>query len=57
MLNNHALDVLVCPVCKGKLQYNREDQELICRFDKLAYPISQGIPMMIEASARKLESN
>ena len=56
MLNNNALDLLVCPVCKGKLQYDKEHQELICRFDKLAYPISQGIPMMIAGSARKLES-
>ena len=56
MLNNNALDVLVCPVCKGKLQYDKEQQELICRFDKLAYPISQDIPMMIVESARKLES-
>ena len=56
MLNNNALDVLVCPVCKGKLQYDKEHQELICRFDKLAYPISRGIPMMVEETARKLES-
>ena len=56
MLTNHALDVLVCPVCKGKLQYDKDHQELICRFDKLAYPISRGIPMMLEESARKLES-
>lgn len=56
MLNNNALDVLACPICKGKLQYNKEQQELICRFDKLVYPISQGIPMMMVESARKLES-
>lgn len=57
MLNNNALDVLVCPVCKGKLSYDREHQELICRFDKLAYPVSQGIPMMLVESARTLEES
>lgn len=56
MLSNNALELLVCPVCKGKLQYDKEHQELICRFDKLAYPISQDIAMMVVESARKLES-
>lgn len=53
---NNGLDVLVCPQCKGKLVYDAEHQELICRFDRLAYAISQGIPMMLVESARKLES-
>lgn len=55
MLNNKGLDILVCPQCKGKLVYDVEHQELICRFDHLAYPIVQGIPMMLIESARKLE--
>jgi len=57
MLKNTGLDILVCPLCKGKLAYETEAQELICRFDKLAYPIFQGIPMMVVESARKLENN
>jgi uncharacterized protein YbaR (Trm112 family) len=55
MLDNNALDILVCPVCKGKLVYDKEQQELICRFDKLAYPIAQNIPMMLVDRARKLD--
>lgn len=56
MLSTNALDLLVCPICKGKLKYDREHKELICRFDRLAYPISQDIPMMVVESARKLEA-
>lgn len=57
MLNNTGLDILVCPLCKGKLAYEAEKQELICHFDKLAYPIFQNIPMMLVENARKLENN
>lgn len=46
------LDVIACPVCKGKLQYNAEEQTLICRFDRLSYSIKEGIPVLIEAQAR-----
>lgn len=49
------LEILACPICKGKLEYKREEQELICKFDKLAYPIKEGIPVMLESEARKLE--
>ena len=48
------LDILVCPVCKGPLLYNKERQELICKPDRLAYPIRDGIPTMLEDEARKL---
>jgi hypothetical protein len=48
------LDILACPVCKGKVLYNQETQELICKFDKLAYPILDGIPVMLDDRARKL---
>lgn len=44
------LDLLVCPLCKGKLLL--KDEELICRFDRLAYPIRDGIPVMIEQEGR-----
>ncbi len=48
------LEILACPICKGKLIYNRSAQELICKLDKLAYPIRNGIPVMLEEQARYL---
>lgn len=50
------LEILVCPLCKGKLQHDRERQELICRPDALAFPIRDGIPVMLESEARTLEA-
>lgn len=49
------LDILVCPICKASLEYRREEQELICQPCKLAYPIRDGIPVMLEDEARPLE--
>lgn len=49
-MDNALLDLLVCPLCKGKLILKQ--QELICRFDRLAYPIRDGIPVMLENEAR-----
>lgn len=51
-VDKHLLDLLVCPLCKGKLLL--KNQELICRFDRLAYPIRDGIPVMLEQEAREL---
>jgi uncharacterized protein YbaR (Trm112 family) len=48
------LEILVCPLCKGKLAYNKEAAELICKADRLAYPVKDGIPVMLEEEARKL---
>jgi len=48
------LEILVCPLCKGPLVYRREAAELICRGDRLAYPVKDGIPVMLEEDARKL---
>lgn len=48
------LDILVCPICKGPLVYRKAEQELICRPCRLAYPIRDGIPVMLEDEARKL---
>ncbi len=53
-MEKFLLDILVCPVCKGKLDYHKDDQELICKFDKLAYPIRDDIPVMLESEARKI---
>jgi uncharacterized protein YbaR (Trm112 family) len=48
------LEILVCPICKGPLDYRREASELICRADRLAYPVRDGIPVMLEDEAREL---
>ncbi|HVT55587.1 MAG TPA: Trm112 family protein [Xanthobacteraceae bacterium] len=54
-LDPKLLEILVCPVTKGPLEYDREKQELISRKAKLAYPIRDGIPIMLQEEARKLE--
>ncbi|MCP9759587.1 Trm112 family protein [Aquitalea sp. S1-19] len=48
------LEILVCPLCKGPLVYDKVAQELICKPDRLAFPITDGIPMMLESEAREL---
>ncbi len=52
--DTQLLDVLACPLCKGKLHFNKADQELICRADRLAFPIREHIPVMLEDEARTL---
>ena len=49
------LEILVCPLTKGPLEYDRDKQELISRSAKLAYPIRDGIPIMLPEEARKIE--
>jgi uncharacterized protein len=51
-VDKKLLDILVCPLCKGSLLLRKK--ELICRFDRLAYPIRDGIPVMLEQEARLL---
>lgn len=53
-LDIKLLDIIACPVCKGKLYYNKAAHELVCRFDKLAYPLEEGIPVLLENRARAL---
>lgn len=54
-MDHRLLDILVCPLCKGPLQYDKAAQELICRADRLAYPIRDDIPVMLESEARRLD--
>ncbi|MDR0251020.1 MAG: Trm112 family protein [Burkholderiales bacterium] len=54
-LDPKLLEILVCPVTRGTLIYNAERQELVSKSAKLAYPIRDGIPVMLEDEARKLE--
>ena len=53
MLDEKLLEILVCPVTKGPLEYDREKEELVCRASGLAYPVRDGIPIMLESEAEK----
>ena len=53
-IDKKLLDILVCPICKKELYYQEDVQELICRLDKLAYPIRDDIPIMLPTEARQL---
>ena len=54
-MDTRLLEILACPLCKGPLQYAKQQQALVCRADRLAYPIRDGIPVMLEDEARRLE--
>lgn len=53
-MDSKLLDILVCPICKGPLVYHKAVQELICKADRLAFPIRDDIPVMLESEARAL---
>ena len=53
-MDGKLLEILVCPVCKGDLVYKKDAQELICKADRLAYPIRDDIPVMLEVEARRI---
>ncbi len=53
-MDKKLLDILVCPICKGPLRYDRARGELACKADRLAFPIRDDIPVMLEDEARKL---
>jgi uncharacterized protein YbaR (Trm112 family) len=53
-MDKNLLGILACPICKGELIYDSANQELICRFDRLAYPIIDDIPVMLESRARRV---
>ena len=53
-MNPKLLDILVCPICKGPLVFRKAEKELVCRPDRLAFPIRDDIPVMLEDEARKL---
>jgi uncharacterized protein YbaR (Trm112 family) len=54
MMDKNLLGILACPVCKGELLYDSANSELICRFDRLAYPIIDDVPVMLESRARRV---
>ena len=56
-MDKKLLSILVCPVSKAPLDYDAAAQELICKASGLAYPIREGIPVMLEVEARQLNSD
>jgi uncharacterized protein YbaR (Trm112 family) len=54
-MDTRLMELLVCPLCKGPLQHDRERHELTCAADRLAYPVRDGIAVMLETEARPLE--
>lgn len=53
-MDNKLLSILACPCCKGELVYKKEQNELVCKVDGLAFPIRDDIPVMLEEEARTL---
>jgi len=56
-MDKKLLDILACPLCKGPLVHKKEDKELICKADRLAFPIRDDIPVMLEEEARRLPAD
>lgn len=55
-MDARLLDILVCPICKGPLDYCKDKQDLVCKADRLAFPIRDGIPVMLEDEALQLSA-
>jgi uncharacterized protein len=55
-MDTRLLDLLVCPICKGPLELRRDPVELVCHADRLAFPVRDDIPVMLEAQARALDA-
>lgn len=56
-MDKKLLDILVCPICKGNLYYDKKAAELICRVDRLAFPIRDDIPVMLQDEAREMPAD
>ncbi len=56
-MDKNLLEILACPICKGELLFDKTNQELICKFDRLAFPIIDDIPALLESRARRLGSD
>jgi uncharacterized protein len=57
MTDSRLLDILACPLCKGPVLFNAAAAAMICRADRLAFPVVDGVPVMLEGEARVLASN
>ncbi len=53
-MDDRLLDILACPLCKGPLKFQKASDVLVCRAERLAFPIRDGVPMMLEEDARQL---
>jgi uncharacterized protein len=53
-MDHRLLDILACPICKGPLVHRREAEELVCRGDRLAWPIRDGVPILLVGEAREI---
>ncbi|MBN6065728.1 Trm112 family protein [Aggregatibacter actinomycetemcomitans] len=53
-MNGKLLEIVACPSCHGRLEYDEQHQRLICRFEKIAYPIKNGIPVLLTEQAQPL---
>lgn len=53
-MDKKLLDILVCPACKGPLIFEKQKSELICKADRLGYPIRDDIPIMLQEEAREV---
>jgi uncharacterized protein YbaR (Trm112 family) len=53
-MDKKLLEIIACPICKGKLDYRKTQQELVCKFDKIAFPIKNDIPIMLEEESRTI---
>jgi uncharacterized protein len=56
-MDARLLEILACPVCKGTLTYHGDARVLVCRLDRLAYPIRDDVPVMLEEEARQLAAD
>jgi hypothetical protein len=56
-MDNALLEILACPACKGSVHYNKAKHELVCRGCRLAYPVRDGIPVMLTEEARELAAD
>ena len=57
MIDKKLLSILVCPVTKAPVEYDEENNELVCKASGLAYPVRDGIPVMLESEARQLTAD
>ncbi|CAH0533759.1 hypothetical protein VST7929_01634 [Vibrio stylophorae] len=55
-MDHRLFEIVACPVCQGKLHFDKENHQLICKFDRLAYPIVDDIPVLLETEAVALKS-
>ena len=56
-MDDRLLDILACPLCKGPLKFQKEALQLVCRAERLAFPLRDGVPLLHEEDARQLPSD